>query len=60
MEKFIGNQIIAVAGVNHENIEAAQEKYRKAFIYTYIYENYKEKTDAYLTSKGYSDCIVAA
>ena len=56
MEKFIGNQIIAAA-VN-EGLEAGQEKYRKAFIYTSVYAAYKEKTDLYLTSKGYQDCIV--
>lgn len=56
MEKFLGDQIIRVT-VN-EGLEAGQEKYRKAFIYTSIYSNYKEKTDLYLTSKGYQDCIV--
>ena len=56
MEKFIGNQIIA-ATVN-EGLEAGQEKYRKAFLYTTVYAVYKEKTDLYLTSKGYQDCIV--
>ena len=56
MEKFLGNQIIAAA-VN-DGLEAGQEKYRKAFIYASVYANYKEKTDLYLTSKGYQECIV--
>lgn len=58
MEKFIANQIIAAAGVNHENLAEGQEKYRKAFIYTDIYARYKDKTDLYLTDKQYQDCIV--
>ena len=56
MEKFLGDQIIRVT-VN-EGLEAGQEKYRKAFIYTSVYAAYKEKTDLYLTSKGYQECIV--
>ena len=56
MEKFLGDQIIRVT-IN-EGLEAGQEKYKKAFIDTEVYAKYKEKTDLYLTSKGYQDCIV--
>ena len=56
MVKFLGDQIIRAAV--SDGLEAGQEKYRKAFVYTDVYSKYKEKTDLYLTSKGYQDCIV--
>lgn len=58
MSPFIANSIIKRK--NTQGFEAAQELYRKYFINTALYMDYKADVDMILTAEGYSDCIVEA
>lgn len=55
--KFIAERIEQEC--NENGLDAAQEKYRKYFIYIKTYEAYREATDVMLREHGYAACIVA-
>ena len=41
-----------------ETLEEQREKYREYFVYTSIYEKYREAVNERLTADGYSEVIV--
>jgi hypothetical protein len=57
MVTFIKNDIEKKAKVS---LADGQEQYRKYFINTNLYLNFKAGVDDALTKDGYADCIVTA
>ena len=55
MSKFIARMIKKSAD---SSLEEGQELYRKYFVYTAIYANYKDGVDEILKADGYEDVIV--
>jgi hypothetical protein len=55
MSKFIARMIKKSAD---SSLEEGQELYRKYFVYTSIYANYKESVDEILKADGYEAVIV--
>ena len=55
MVKFIARMIKKSAD---SSLEEGQELYRKYFVYTSIYANYKESVDEILKADGYEAVIV--